>query len=350
MRTLGLLAAVLLVLVMPGRTTPLDICLRSVVSTLANGCNSQYTTGNGSVSVSGKQTEDVLALIGRCTVDTEQGITLLAPNTTFTDYLASVNSTAAVLWNAIDSNTDVHPLNITRTVMPFWGRTLALIGGVPPTYLGLDPNTNFSLEYDGWVVDPIALADLYDSRQTMDLSALIMEMPYRQRLGWFGIHQLFRGNVVVGQGTVASIPLGGLVYQMFYRRDVLEAMGLSVPVTWDDFVATAAKVNGTDMNGDGRPDYGVCLQRPRYCFNGFSLTAIWSSFIQSQGTKHGAFFDPDTMEPLVNNNAMARAMEIFKCLRAYGPPDETSAPCLPYNQRFVNGECALTLSWGYQLK
>ncbi|GIL56783.1 hypothetical protein Vafri_12094 [Volvox africanus] len=352
MRALGILAAVFLVLVMPGRTTPLDVCLQSVVSTLSNGCNSQYTSGNGSVSISGKQTEDLLDLIGRCTVDTKQDITLLAPNMSFTDYMGSINTTAAVLWNAVDSGTDAQQksLNITRLPMPFWGRTLALIGGVPPTYLGLEMGTNSSFEYDSWVVDPIAIADLYDSRQTMDLSALIMEMPYRQQLGWFGIHQLFRGSVVVGQGTVASIPLGGLVYQMFYRRDVLEAHGIPVPVTWDDFVATAAKVNGTDMSGDGKPDYGVCLQRPRYCFNGFSLTAIWSSFIQSQGTKHGAFFDPETMEPLVNNAAMALAMVIFKRLRAYGPPDETSAPCLPYNQRFVNGECALTLSWGYQLK
>ncbi|GLI66107.1 hypothetical protein VaNZ11_009817, partial [Volvox africanus] len=352
MRALGILAAVLLVLVMPGRTTPLDVCLQSVVSTLSNACNSQYTTGNGSVSVPGKLTEDFLNLIGRCTVDTKQDITLLAPNMSFTDYMDSINTTAAVLWNAVDSGIDAQhkSLNITRLPMPFWGRTLALIGGVPPTYLGLDIGTNSSLEYDSWVVDPIAIADLYDSRQTMDLSALIMEMPYRQQLGWFGIHQLFRGSVVVGQGTVASIPLGGLVYQMFYRRDVLEAHGLPVPVTWDDFVATAAEVNGTDMNGDGKPDYGVCLQRPRYCFNGFSLTAIWSSFIQSHGTQHGAFFDPETMEPLVNNAAMALAMVIFKRLRAYGPPDETSAPCLPYNQRFVNGECALTLSWGYQLK
>lgn len=86
------------------------------------------------------------------------------------------------------------------------------------------------------------------------------------------------------------------------------------------------------------------------CFNGFSLTAIWSSFVQSEGTQQGGFFDPDTLEPLINNSAMARAMEIFSHLRAFGPPDETTAPCLPYNARFVRGECALTLSWGYQMK
>lgn len=50
---------------------------------------------------------------------------------------------------------------------------------------------------------------------------------------------------------------------MYYRRDVLLAAGVPPPVTWDDFLEVAAFVNGTDMNGDGVLDYGVCLQRPR---------------------------------------------------------------------------------------
>jgi hypothetical protein len=30
------------------------------------------------------------------------------------------------------------------------------------------------------------------------------------------------------------------------------------------------------------------------CFAGFSLAAIWTSFVQSKGTAQGAFFDPIT--------------------------------------------------------
>ena len=142
---------------------------------------------------------------------------------------------------------------------------------------------------------------------------------------------------------------------MYYRKDVLAKAGLQPPASWDDFLEVAAKVscalalrvvavraaaspcyqpvpllprpspqahaafapqlNGTDMNEDGEPDYGVCLQRPRFCFNGFSLAAIWSSYTQSQGTKSGAFFDPDTMYPLANSSAMLRALELYLQLR-----------------------------------
>lgn len=67
-------------------------------------------------------------------------------------------------------------------------------------------------------MDQIALADMYHSGQTLDLSALILEMPYRQQLDWVGIHHLFRGSVVVDEGTVSSLPLGGLVYQVSASR------------------------------------------------------------------------------------------------------------------------------------
>ncbi len=74
------------------------------------------------------------------------------------------------------------------------------------------------------------------------------------------------------------------------------------------------------------------------------------------GVPQGGFFDTSPgdgtgplLTPLVNNSAMAAAMQLYAALRAYGPPDELTAPCLPYNQHFVMGNCALTLSWGFQV-
>ena len=49
---------------------------------------------------------------------------------------------------------------------------------------------------------------------------------------------------------------------------------------------------------------------------------MWGAYIQSQGTSQGAFFDTETFEPLVNNEAFAKAMEVYKATNAFGPPDE----------------------------
>lgn len=43
------------------------------------------------------------------------------------------------------------------------------------------------------------------------------------------------------------------------RLDVLERHNVALPNTWDEAVAIAAQFHGTDLNGDGVPDYGACV-------------------------------------------------------------------------------------------
>ena len=46
---------------------------------------------------------------------------------------------------------------------------------------------------------------------------------------------------------------------MFYRADVLEASRHGVPSSWEDLLQVATALNGTDLDGDGNRDYGVCI-------------------------------------------------------------------------------------------
>ena len=48
---------------------------------------------------------------------------------------------------------------------------------------------------------------------------------------------------------------------MFVRHDILQAMGLQVPNTWEELLDVAAVVNGTEMNGDGLGDMAICFTR-----------------------------------------------------------------------------------------
>ena len=67
--------------------------------------------------------------------------------------------------------------------------------------------------------------------------------------------------------------------------------------------------------------FGDCTAKRR---NQQSYWMIWSvaaSFLQSQGTDQGAFFDLETMEPLVKNEAFKKALETYNETTQYGPPD-----------------------------
>ncbi len=76
---------------------------------------------------------------------------------------------------------------------------------------------------------------------------------------------------------------------------------------------------------------------------------VWSvagAFIQTQGTQQGAFFDTDTMKPLVNTEALAATLDIFKEAASYGSPDESQHSLHETRGLFISGRCALTLDWG----
>lgn len=76
-------------------------------------------------------------------------------------------------------------------------------------------------------------------------------------------------------------------------------------------------------------DLRTCSNRPE--------TEILTDFCYVH-VRQGAFFDPTSMQPLVNNAAMARAMQIYQQLQLYTIGDQDSS-CAAYNKRFVMGEC-----------
>src|SRR5258705_235158 len=67
---------------------------------------------------------------------------------------------------------------------------------------------------------------------------------------------------------------------------------------------------------------------------------------QGQGTGQGAFFNTDNMQPLVNNDAFKKALEIYKETGKYGPPDELNLDVGNTRSLFVTGRCALAIDWG----
>ena len=69
--------------------------------------------------------------------------------------------------------------------------------------------------------------------------------------------------------------------------------------------------NGKDLNGDGKADYGSCIAKKRNAQAYWFITSIAGNFIQTQGTGQGAFFDTETMTPLIDNEGFSKALQIY---------------------------------------
>ena len=121
----------------------------------------------------------------------------------------------------------------------------------------------------------------------------------------------------------------------FYRKDLLEKEGLSVPKTWAELLDTAKKLT-KDTNGDGKIDqYGFTFSASR----GWNLTLVWVPFMFSAG---GDLFDGT--KPVFNSKAGLDAINFLKELKQYGPPDIDAYGEYEVNAAAVNGTAAMGVS------
>ena len=147
-------------------------------------------------------------------------------------------------------------------------------------------------------------------------------------------------------GSTYFITLDGDFQMLYYRTDILAAAGLEPPRTWEEYLDVASKIHGQDMNGDGEADYGSCIFKKRNAQSYFAVQSMAASRVQSKGTSEGIYFDPETMEPKINNAAWARAFEFYKATGEYGPADELNQDIGDTRGLVTSGRCGLMIDWG----
>jgi hypothetical protein len=102
----------------------------------------------------------------------------------------------------------------------------------------------------------------------------------------------------------------------------------------------AAKLNGTDFDGDGVGDYAFCINTAPTCEMHYFFMGILGPILQTQGQNEGIYFDPETMTPLVQNAGMRHALGIVANLSQYMDP-RSNKQCYPYDLQFNAGKCLL---------
>jgi multiple sugar transport system substrate-binding protein len=197
--------------------------------------------------------------------------------------------------------------------------------------------------FDAWIFAPQWMADFVPAGIMEDLTARIRA---DREIQWDDIGEFFRNFSASYGGKIYTVPLDGDFQMVYYRTDVLQQLNLRPPQTWDDYLAIAKAAHGKDWNGDGRADYGSCIAKKRNAQSYWMFTSILGGFVQSRGTQQGAFFDTDTMRPLVRNEAFAEALRVYKETTQYGPPDELNLDVGDTRGLFVSGRCALSVDWG----
>lgn len=202
---------------------------------------------------------------------------------------------------------------------------------------------NKTNKYDVVVFSPQWMADFVKPGYLENLTTRVKA---DSQLQWDDIAPFFRNFTATYKGQIYAVPMDGDFLMVYYRKDLLEKSGIEPPQTWDDYIVVAKKFHGQDLNSDGKPDYGSCLAKQPNHVNHQLVWSVASAFLQSQGTEEGGFFDPETMKPLVNNAAFAKALDIYKETTKYAPPEELTLNLDGSRKLFLDGRCAMTLDWG----
>jgi multiple sugar transport system substrate-binding protein len=197
--------------------------------------------------------------------------------------------------------------------------------------------------FDAFVFAPQWMVDYIVPGYLEDLTDRIAADP---ALEWDDIAPFFRDFSATYAGRTYTIPLDGDFQMVYYRSDLLDEAGLQPPETWEDYISIARTFHGQDLNEDGTPDYGSCITKKRAAQAYWAIWSVAAGFLQSQGTSQGSFFDTETMEPLVNNEAFAAALDIYNETTQFGPPDELNLDVGDTRTLFITGRCALSLDWG----
>ena len=153
----------------------------------------------------------------------------------------------------------------------------------------LDDVTGKTDKYDLFVFPPQWIVDFAASGHLADLSARVKADP---SLEWSDIAPFFRDFGASYRGRIYTVPLDGDFQLVYYRSDILEAAKLEPPRTWQDYLRIAKTLHGKDFNGDGEADFGSCISKRPQAQAYWMVWSFASAFLQSHGTKQGAFFGP----------------------------------------------------------
>jgi multiple sugar transport system substrate-binding protein len=156
---------------------------------------------------------------------------------------------------------------------------------------------------------------------------------------------------------------------LYYRKDIVEdpkwqeafkaETGHDMPVkmeTWEETLEIAQFFNGKDWNGDGDADHGITLHlkvggQGYWHFTAISAPYVVTPYPGDPVTKvtkyHNVYwFDPDTMEPLINSPGHVKALEMLIALSKAGTPAMWGWELGEAWADFLSGKAMMVFSWG----
>jgi ABC-type glycerol-3-phosphate transport system substrate-binding protein len=148
-------------------------------------------------------------------------------------------------------------------------------------------------------------------------------------------------QAVSKDGDIWGLPDWALHQEVWYRKDLFEKAGLSVPKSWDELL-TAAKKLTVPAAGDTPAQYGFAVPMGR------TLVAP-QTFFQMFYSAGGTIMDPKTGKYVFGDEkelAIKTLKFLVELYKAASPPASIEWALPDFRTAFVKGQVAMTNEWG----
>ena len=185
--------------------------------------------------------------------------------------------------------------------------------------------------YDVLNIVPAWMGDMVRAGAVEPLDAYVDKYGYRAELDDIG--DVYRENQMRIGDTIYGFPDDGDVFILYYRKDIFEEMGLSVPTTWDEFYEVSKAI--TDAKA---PEvYGSAFMRAR---------GLLQYFYQERARVEGCkFFDAETMKATINGPGCVKALAGMVKDNTTMPPGIEAWGFVETLAAFNAGQSAMLQSW-----
>lgn len=145
---------------------------------------------------------------------------------------------------------------------------------------------------------------------------------------------LNRNQLITVDGQVMAVAFMANAQHLFYRSDILEQAGVAVPTTYEEVLAAAEAIRAAG------------IMRYPFAMNtkvGWNLAEEFVNMYLGMG---GAFFEPGSANPAINNETGIAALEMLAALNAYANPDFLTFDSNVTSALWESGDLALATLWG----
>jgi ABC-type glycerol-3-phosphate transport system substrate-binding protein len=222
--------------------------------------------------------------------------------------------------------------------------------------------------YDGFVVPPMFVGDMLLG-ETKSLATWSSEELSSSSSSFDDLLPYYKYQVAQYGDYVRSLPLfHGSQMMVLFRKDYLDAVDLSTPKTWSDWIRIASILHNEPLGPNGQPIYGSCLGyinedacRKRMAIgnndnntnscNSQSMTYLGmmlSSMTQVDGNKTGWMLNlnesnPSGLDPMFEPT-LETIITLMEQQIKFGIPNALDVDSTESLQLFAEGRCALTVT------